>query len=907
MKNGDMDMIDGVPIDDISTDPDDTETRYKDKQIKSGIMHNPDQVSLSWIPGRELLGQYIVEKKLGEGGMGAVYLVRRLSDQSYFAVKTRLNTEFNQSGRKRMFLKELRTWIGLPQHPNITACHFFRTVEDRLVIFSEYIEGGTLSEWIRTGRIDSLRKMLDVAIQVARGLSLAHSRGVIHQDIKPSNILMGHDGVAKITDFGLAGGRHFGDSEGDTGETSGSPLISAGGMTVAYCSPEQAGREKIRHWTDMWSWAVTVLEMWVGQVTWSAGYVADMILESYLEKGSDSFCSILPAGFAEVLQRSLKSEPQDRWPDMNHIIEELVQVYRENFKEDYPRVAPVVTGTGDDLKQEHDRRMITGAVWDDPKGWLLKAFKASGRDPAGTKKFTSKRHGSQKEQALADLEAYEEVDAILSELVLNGREDLKQDKAKVLGFRAMLLDYLDDIPGSLNLYDQAITMTKDFEPEENEIESRRNLAKLTLRKANALAKAATYREAEKGYDQIIVILEGTPDIETEPESAALLAMAYSNKALMQMYIQTIPETLETYDKAIAIMSRLVWEEGFHNKSKHLAVFMMNKALALRELDQGRLAVEFFNLAARILEPLVYEEGRKEFLFELGRIYFNKGLTLLDLNDFRQADDVLSRSVDILEQLVERENRKDLRELLSLGYLNKAVVLNCLGSHEAMQPIATKAIDILECLVIREGRSELEYELARVYVSKGDGLASLNRFDAALELYTKALAIMERLIDSGGRRELLPSLAEYRFHEAIALDGLKRFTDAIDSIDTAIRILEDLIEEDQRSELEGALLQKFHCRAIFLMHMGKYEQAQHLFDRIIESWTEMITLKPRSEIECDLAITRAYKSECMHLAGNHVDAANLANEIIPYLRKQYEQTGWSYLGTVVKMLEKQENV
>ena len=122
----------------------------------------------------------------------------------HFAVK---QTLLKDDAHRKAFLAELQTWIDLPEHPNIVPCRFFRTVGDEIVIFADYIAGGSLAEWIARRKLIKLENILDVAIQFAWGLHAVHERGLIHQDVKPGNVLMTPDGVPMVTDFGLTRAR----------------------------------------------------------------------------------------------------------------------------------------------------------------------------------------------------------------------------------------------------------------------------------------------------------------------------------------------------------------------------------------------------------------------------------------------------------------------------------------------------------------------------------------------------------------------------------------------------------------------------------------------------------------------------------------------------------------------------
>ena len=105
---------------------------------------------------------------------------------------------------------------------------------------------------------------------------------MIHQDVKPGNVLLSADGTVKVTDFGLAKARAL---AGETTKRADgqSILVSSGGMTPAYCSPEQASGKPLSRKTDIWSWAVSVLEMMTGEVTWASGVAARDAMEEFFE------------------------------------------------------------------------------------------------------------------------------------------------------------------------------------------------------------------------------------------------------------------------------------------------------------------------------------------------------------------------------------------------------------------------------------------------------------------------------------------------------------------------------------------------------------------------------------------------------------------------------------------------
>ena len=117
-----------------------------------------------WHAQQVILDDYLIEKELGRGGMGRVWLMKSNSTGRRFAVK---QTLLKEEKHRKAFLSELQTWIDLPKHPNIVPCRFFRTVGDEIVIFADFIEGGSLADWIAKRKLTSLEQILDVAIQFA--------------------------------------------------------------------------------------------------------------------------------------------------------------------------------------------------------------------------------------------------------------------------------------------------------------------------------------------------------------------------------------------------------------------------------------------------------------------------------------------------------------------------------------------------------------------------------------------------------------------------------------------------------------------------------------------------------------------------------------------------------------------
>ncbi len=297
-----------------------------------------------WREGDVLLDLYEVRGVLGEGGMGKVFRVRHRGWNMDLAVKCPRTEFLRSSVRRENFVREAETWVTLGLHPHVVSCYYVRTIDGAPRIFAECVEGGTLRDWIQDGRLRQLPQMLDVAIQFAWGLHFAHGRELIHQDVKPANVMMTPAGVAKVTDFGLAKARAVSGEETSSleeGEAGQSVLVSAGGRTPAYCSPEQAKGASLNWRTDLYSWAVSMLEMFTGEVTWMAGPAAPLVLKHYRVHGPEiEGIPRMPDALADLLARCLQPDPGERPDSMEAVTKELRAIYEAVAGEPYARLLP---------------------------------------------------------------------------------------------------------------------------------------------------------------------------------------------------------------------------------------------------------------------------------------------------------------------------------------------------------------------------------------------------------------------------------------------------------------------------------------------------------------------------------------------------------------------------------------
>src|SRR5215472_14027777 len=220
---------------------------------------------MSLAPGSKL-GPYEIVVALGAGGMGEVYRARDPRLGREVALKILPTGSAGDPERLRRFEQEARATAAL-NHPNILAVFDVGSQDSAPYIVSELLEGETLRARLAGGPLP-VRKAVDYALQIVRGLAAAHDHGIFHRDLKPENIFITRDGHVKILDFGLA--KLTMPGPGAPGSSSESTLDSATGQgvllgTVGYMSPEQCRGAAIDARSDLFSFSAVLYEMLSGR------------------------------------------------------------------------------------------------------------------------------------------------------------------------------------------------------------------------------------------------------------------------------------------------------------------------------------------------------------------------------------------------------------------------------------------------------------------------------------------------------------------------------------------------------------------------------------------------------------------------------------------------------------------
>lgn len=274
--------------------------------------------------GTVLAGLYRIERSF-RGGMGVVHQARHLEWGIDVAIKHPLPEFLSSIEQRRLFERECRLWSDLGMHPNIVTCYYTRFIEGQLYAFAEFIPGGSLGDLIHSRLIYAgderqvLFRLFRFASQMACGLRYAHSRGVIHCDVKPSNALIDADDSLRISDFGISRAIHS---------------TKASGGTPAYWSPEQANSEGVGPESDVWCWAVSVLELFTGELSWQSGIAAPEILEDLIARGGKGVgVPQTPEKLLRLLRLCLVADRAQRLGDFGQVCHELSVIERALFDE----------------------------------------------------------------------------------------------------------------------------------------------------------------------------------------------------------------------------------------------------------------------------------------------------------------------------------------------------------------------------------------------------------------------------------------------------------------------------------------------------------------------------------------------------------------------------------------------
>jgi serine/threonine protein kinase/tetratricopeptide (TPR) repeat protein len=261
----------------------------------------------------KIISHYKVIEKLGEGGMGEVYLAEDLKLERKVAIKFLPQHLTKDKENVERFEREAKAAAAL-NHPNIVTIYEIAEDDNQTFIVMEYIDGESLRDKINRG-ISNLDEIISLCKQICEGLQEAHKAGIVHRDIKPENILIDKNDRVKILDFGLA------KLKGISKLTKEASTLG----TIHYMSPEQVQGKEVDHRSDIWSLGVVFYEMLTGQLPFKGEYES-AIIYSILNEELEPIQNISKDIFSklqQVVNQTLEKDPEKRYQHINNVITDL--------------------------------------------------------------------------------------------------------------------------------------------------------------------------------------------------------------------------------------------------------------------------------------------------------------------------------------------------------------------------------------------------------------------------------------------------------------------------------------------------------------------------------------------------------------------------------------------------------
>ncbi len=274
------------------------------------------------------ISHYKILDKLGEGGMGIVYKAEDTKLERVVAIKFLPQHLTTDSTEKERFVHEAKAASAL-SHTNVTTIYEIDEFEGQTFIVMEYCEGQTLRKIVEKETL-SIKKVLDIAVQICEGLTIAYEKGIVHRDIKSDNIMLTPRGQVKIMDFGLA------KLKGATRLTQSRSTLG----TASYMSPEQAQREEVDHRSDIFSFGVVLYELLTGQLPFQGDHEAAVLHAIISEEPLPvaRFNNKVSAKLQDVVDKAMAKEKEERY---QHIDDVLADLRREKKSLEYVKTTQI--------------------------------------------------------------------------------------------------------------------------------------------------------------------------------------------------------------------------------------------------------------------------------------------------------------------------------------------------------------------------------------------------------------------------------------------------------------------------------------------------------------------------------------------------------------------------------------
>ncbi len=819
--------------------------------------------------------RYVIDRMLGRGGMGTVYLARDHSLGREVALKVhRAGSGNDRLHREAIAMAKLA-------HPNVVAVFEVATVDDRLYVAMEYIRGETLRGWLAAAQ-RNWRDIIEILVDTGKGLAAAHAAGLVHRDFKPENVLVGTDKRPRVSDFGLARTDTrpsapilplAGSSSVDTPMTQTGALVG----TPAYMSPEQLGSGVIDARSDQFAFCVVAWECLFGSRPFTGTTLAALALAIERQVLQPPARTEVPPRVRKIIERGLSLDPANRYPDMPALLADLRDAAAPRSRR-YLALglggAVVLTsaivlassGAGDDSRANQcavDETALTG-VWDPSLKTKIKTvFNAAGLEDSA--QMFTKVEGVIDDYRSAWLEMRRtaceatRVRGDQSEMLLDLRMtclDRRRDELKALTHELASADrpvVLGSVRAALGL--STITECGDLaalsgpvRPPDPAIKILVNAERAELATVKALRLLGRIKPARAKIDAVAA---RSKDFNYKPLEAEILLLqgdlsdrAGDSETAVKLLEQAVVAADAGNHRFLAAQawSTLAWIQGYGNKEFERAEFAVKMAGAAIQSGGGNaeLSAQLINYEALILETKgQLEPAKAKYLaalaarermnqsdtWQLSLVLNDLGGLERKLKDFSSARTHHERALTIRRKIFGERHPYVFSSLVNLGTVA--------WSEENFPEAETRfqaAIAVGEAVFPAKHpqKALVLGNLASVYERQGKYRESADTFRRTVEMYEGT-----RGPDHADTSDALHNLGNVLF-------ALKDYAKALEAYERSLRILD-------KSDDDGTKAGVLYDYGDALIVTGAHTKAEQLLKRSIDLGT-----KASSADEPDLA-------------------------------------------------------
>ncbi|MEP6903086.1 MAG: serine/threonine-protein kinase [Actinomycetota bacterium] len=793
------------------------------------------------------LGAYRIEREIGFGGMGAVYLATRNDGKFAQAVAVKmLKRELNTAAIRRRFQQEQQILAAL-DHPNIARLLDTGKCADGVpFLVMEFVAGEPINEFCERENL-GLHERLKLFRTVCAAVSFAHQNLIVHRDLKPSNILVTKDGTPKLLDFGIAKllTPEFEDSNAHT-------VTNLGAMTPEYASPEQIRGETVTTASDVYSLGVILYELLSAHrpfelKTKNAKEILQIIGDTEPIRPSEAIGSLKTAKDDKITAENinpktkhLTTNPKSKIQNPKSLKGDLDNIVLKALKKDASRRYSSVEQFSEDI----GRHLAGLPVMARPDTFLYRAEKFIARHKFGV---------------VAAMLIFLSLLAGVSATVWQARRAEQQ--------RLIVQQRFDEARKIANSF--LFEIYPQIENLEGATAAKETLVKRALEYLDNLARqsgddAALQRELAAAYEKVGDV-QGMPDqpnlgdlkgasdsyqkaqnlreslVANNAENADLrdeLATNYEHQGIILWWLSETAQTVTFYEKALPLRRRLVAENPLS------AVYRKNLAGLL--LDQGDVpswnnnaaeAMKYFGEAKEILEKLVAENSNEGKLkASLARCLVRIGTSQKDLSDFDGAFSSFEKSQAIFAPLAaDNPNNYDFERGLWEVKFGQCEIFITKPDHQKALETCSQLVDLSESLNKKDTDALTEHDLASSYDYAGEALLLAREPQKAKNEFQKSLAINEKLAaESPADDENKRGIATSETNLGKADLQLGKYDAALKNQQKAQTILEEIVNNDK-----GNSVPRFDLANVF-RQLGEISakqknslQALAMFNRALE--------------------------------------------------------------------------